>query len=106
MDTSRASLREHGRYILFDIFYFMLLCCIFCKCLSMRRRSKTMLSLVEYTRPSSPNFERKAKEAEDVKKIEHDEDDELIVLRRKISLLNAQQAKQARDSLEAIEKKD
>lgn len=69
-----------------------------------------MLSLVDL--PNRPNSPKKAKEAEDI--IEdnrfilgkQEEEEELIILRRKISLLNAQHAVQARESVEALEEKD
>eukprot|EP00026_Physarum_polycephalum_P009980 Phypoly_transcript_10123.p1 GENE.Phypoly_transcript_10123~~Phypoly_transcript_10123.p1 ORF type:complete len:429 (+),score=57.15 Phypoly_transcript_10123:4-1290(+) len=64
-------------------------------------RSKSMASLVDIHRN-----ERKAKEAEDVQRAWNHDEDELILLRRKISLLNAQHAVHARDHMEALEAKD
>jgi hypothetical protein len=62
-----------------------------------------MASLVDM-RSRAPS-ERKAKEAEDIQHTWKHED-ELILLRRKISLLNAQHAVHARDNMEALEIKD
>lgn len=67
-----------------------------------------MLSLVDV--PPRPNSPKKAKEAEDIghRNVggKQEEDNELIILRRKISLLNAQHAVQARDSVESLEQKE
>jgi len=69
-----------------------------------------MMSLDLYTRPSSP-LEKKAKEAEDIvvqkdTKLDYNGEDESILLRRTISLLNAQQAVHKRETQETFEKKD
>ncbi len=101
--TKITSLRDHGRYTLinYSITYLTFNVC----------RSKTMLSLVDFARPASPTLDKKAKEAEDVKGEKSrakssEEEDELIVMRRTISLLNAQKAVHTRETSEALERKD
>lgn len=108
MENSRPSLREQGRYA-FIPFIVIILCgeVEYMYLLLLPCRSMTMMSLVDYARTGASferieSFERKVKEAEDVK----GEEDEVIVLRRTISKLNAQRAVNARDNVEALEQKD